>query len=108
MVKCIISEDAVMNSGKSIDEINRSLKEEPKYKPFENDILAYAVRYALGRSSYAPNLVIDYIKNRIKEIGYLEKKEIFISDIKCYLKEYTGNKYEKEWKEFVEYLERND
>lgn len=66
------------------------------------DIIIYAFRYALGRQSYAPSIVIETIKDNIEN---LDK-----SDISLFIKEINesnnwGMKIDKEhWYNFRKYL----
>ncbi len=59
-----------------------------------------AVRYALGRSSYAPVCVMDHlrkIKDRISE----EDRSVLWRDIGQHLNEHPNDTYAKEWREFA-------
>jgi hypothetical protein len=75
--------------------LDRSLK-------VERSILFFAFRYALGRSSYAPNTVVDNIKANIKGIS--------VGDIKAYIKEinecenYGMDMDKRHWMNFRDYL----
>lgn len=68
----------------------------------DRNILIYSFRYALGRKSYSPGIVIDNIKNNIDKISS--------NDIELYIKEideYSGYglDFDKNmWMEFSDYL----
>jgi len=70
----------------------------------EEVTLLCAVRYAMGRSSYAPSCVIEHIKGRKKAMkGYGLKK--FIGNVQQDILEQEADfPYKKEWKELVEFL----
>jgi hypothetical protein len=69
----------------------------------DRDILIYAFRYALGRSSFAPVIVTDNIKANINNIS--------TGDIQLFIKEinectYYGMKMDKQhWLNFKDYLQ---
>ena len=68
----------------------------------DRNILLFAFRYALGRMSYAPGMVIDSIKENIENISS--------NDIEQYIREIEGcNDYgmafdKTTWLNFCEYL----
>lgn len=69
----------------------------------DRDILFYAFRYALGRRSYAPAVVVDNIKANIRNISK--------GDIKAYIREISecddlGDEMDvRFWNGFKNYLE---
>ena len=70
------------------------------------DILVYAMRYALGRMSYAPMIVVENIKRNI-DFFTPHQIELLIKDIEE-LKNFGGygTEYNKiVWAEFSDYLE---
>ena len=72
----------------------------------ERDILVYAMRYALGRMSYAPTTVVDNIKRNI-DFFTPHQIELLIKDIEEQ-KDFGGYgmEYDKKvWMEFKDYLE---
>lgn len=67
------------------------------------DILIYALRYSLGRMSYAPSVVSDAIKDNIENISSGDIK-LYIREI-CDCEDY-GMEFDKEhWLKFAKYLE---
>lgn len=73
-----------------------------KFK-IDREILIFAFRYALGRSSFAPKIVTDNIKTNINNISTGDIK-LFIKEINectCY-----GMEMDKQhWLNFKDYLE---
>ena len=68
-----------------------------------NDIMFFAFRYALGRSSDAPVLVIDTIKENISSIAEFDLRE-YIREI--YESRNSGMiTNEATWLDFVDYLQ---
>lgn len=69
---------------------------------FGGAVLNCAVRYALGRMSYMPNLVMDEIKPMLKDCSD-KTLWCFDKDISEWLQdEYIQRKeYETEWREFL-------
>lgn len=69
----------------------------------DRETLFYAFRYALGRASFAPSVVMDNIKANIDDLS--------IGDVKAYIKEIGECKHlgmdmdESEWLRFKDYLE---
>ena len=70
----------------------------------EESILIYALRYVLGRQSYAVSDVMDSIKDNWKILGDNSKK-IILKDITNYLKEPYCPMF-NEWDNFLEYLKK--
>lgn len=70
---------------------------------FGGALLNCAVRYALGRCSYMPNLVMDEIKPMLPDCNN-KTIEVFIQDIGEWLDMNSpkNNNYYSEWKEFLE------
>lgn len=72
------------------------------------DIIFFAFRYALGRHTYAPSLVIEAVK---ENISLFEAKDLnqMIGEIRLYLDEVPDNKHETypyiQWVEFKQYLQ---
>ena len=70
----------------------------------DNDVLFFAFRYSLGRSSYAPYTVMAAIKENINKIS--------TSEIEKYLKEiyecesYGMDLVKEHWLKFAKYLEQ--
>lgn len=69
----------------------------------DRDMLLYAFRYAIGRSSYAPINVVNNIKANINKVS--------TGDIQAYIREinecehYSMKMDERFWLEFKQYLE---
>jgi len=77
------------------------------YKIFkvERDILIYAIRYALGRQTFAPSTTIENVKENI-DLFTINDLKIIIRDIIS--QEYYGYGMEcdkQNWLGFKEYLE---
>lgn len=70
----------------------------------ERDILLYALRYAIGRMTFAPTVVIDNIKANI-DLFSVDDIELIIRDIKDKEIYYGMDCDKKQWLGFVEYLE---
>lgn len=69
----------------------------------DRDILIYAFRYSLGRSSYAPSIVTDNIKANINNIS-TNDIELFIKEInEC--SSYGMKMDEQHWLDFKDYLQ---
>lgn len=69
----------------------------------DHDILFFAFRYALGRSSYAPVTVIDNIKVNIKSIDTFVLKDYIREIHEC---KNLGMGIDRDnWMDFVEYIE---
>lgn len=70
----------------------------------ERDILMYALRYSLGRQTFAPITVIENIKNNIYKLNQ--------NDIKLMIKEikeqehYGADVDTKSWMSFLSYLNK--
>lgn len=72
----------------------------------ERDILLYALRYAIGRMTFAPTIVMDNIKANI-DLFTESDIELIIRDIKD--KEIYGYGMEcdkKQWLGFIDYLSK--
>lgn len=59
--------------------MNNNVSKQDKNLEVDRNILFFSFRYALGRMTYAPSVVIDNIKNNIEKIPD--------SEIKLYIKE---------------------
>ena len=64
------------------------------------DILIYALRYTLGRSSYAPGVCQDYLKPLVP---FFTKKAlgVMIRDIEREISEFENLPYRKQWGELL-------
>lgn len=73
------------------------------YLKVDRNMLIFALRYALNRSSYAPCVVVDNIKYNIKNISTDDIK-LYIKDIKdgCEINPNCDKGY---WQEVLVYLE---
>lgn len=72
----------------------------------EEGILIYALRYALGRLSYAVDDVIDSIKDNWQNLGDNSKRIIY-KDIKNYLNQPYCPRSE-DWLDLMNYLKKLD
>lgn len=68
----------------------------------DRNIVIYSFRYALGRKSYSPGIVIDNIKNNIDKISSNDV-ELFIREIEEY-SEYDLDFDKNMWISFSDYL----
>lgn len=68
----------------------------------DRNIIIYSFRYALGRKSYSPGIVIDNIKNNIDKISSNDV-ELFIREIEEY-SEYDLDFDKNIWISFSDYL----
>lgn len=69
----------------------------------ESVVVMSALRYALGRGSYAVGCVCDFIKsnkNRLTESNI----EVIIRDIQEYVQEHPDMRYKQDWLDVVEFL----
>ena len=69
----------------------------------ESVVIMSAVRYALGRSSYAVGCVCDYVKSQKKRLTQ-SNKEVIIRDITEYINENSDLTYKKDWLDLIEEL----
>lgn len=70
-----------------------------------------AVRYAMGRMSYAPGAVIDHILSRIEDIGETQASQ-FVGNIEKDIQEREMAStydfaYQKEWKSLVKQIKEH-
>lgn len=71
----------------------------------ERDILFYAMRYAIGRQTFAPTVVIENIKHNI-ELFNSNDLQMLIRDIEGHIGSYGMECDERNWMGFKEYLKR--
>lgn len=74
----------------------------------EKDILIFALRYSLGRRTFAPVIAIENIKANIDKFNKRDLEQI-IEDIQYQkkLEAFLGDPVDVEhWENFVEYLEK--
>ncbi|UXN34359.1 hypothetical protein N8E86_09930 [Avibacterium paragallinarum] len=69
-----------------------------------NDLVVYAERYALGRSTYAVNDVCSFIKNHYKKLSK-NTLNILIKDIQDYCDNHGEVTFREMWKEILGLLE---
>lgn len=67
----------------------------------EDGIVIYALRYALGRQTYAPDDVMIAIRSNWNNINGLNK-EVIKKDIKAYLDKPKTDMWYDDWKNFYE------
>ena len=70
---------------------------------FTRDIIHYAFRYALGRSSYAPSLVCDWIREHIHLITNSDAKQMR-DEIEDYYDRYKTLAYKQCWQDLIAYF----
>lgn len=66
----------------------------------ETIVIMCAVRYALGRGSYAPSAVCDFIASKEKLIQPHDKA-IIMRDIKEHYERYPDDPYRERWDEII-------
>ena len=71
----------------------------------ESVTIGCGLRYALGRSSYAPGCIIDHIKAN-KSRFMAKNIAVFKRDILEYIDEHVDTPYKQEWLELVDYLDK--
>ena len=67
----------------------------------EDGILIYALRYALGRQTYAPDDVMRAIKSSWNNLN-INNREVIKRDIKAYLDKPKTDIWYDDWKNFYE------
>lgn len=67
-------------------------------------ILAFALRYSIGRKTYAPSLVIEEIKENINIINS-STIDVMISDVRGHIGSYGDESDKANWESFADYLE---
>lgn len=67
----------------------------------EDGILIYALRYALGRQTYAPDDVMRAIKSSWNNLN-INNREVIKRDIKAYLDKPKNDMCYNDWKNFYE------
>ena len=67
----------------------------------EDGILIYALRYALGRQTYAPDDVMRAIKSNWNNLN-INNREVIKRDIKAYLDKPNTDMCYNDWKNFYE------
>lgn len=66
-------------------------------------ILVFALRYSIGRKTYAPSLVIEEIKSNINNVSN-NSIEVMIDDIEGHFGSYGDEVDKDNWESFSKYL----
>lgn len=101
---------------KNYEQLNADLRnffgEYPPYKydVFDNTMVAFALRYCLGRRSYAPSLCQDWIKEKWHLIG---NRELLIRDVELELErpDIQGTVFDyigESWGNFLQWMRENE
>ena len=69
----------------------------------ESVVIGCAVRYALGRASYAVGCVCDHVKANKERLSQ-QSKEVIERDILEKIKEYPDMPYKQHWLDLINYI----
>ena len=68
-------------------------------------VLLSAIRYGLGRSSYAVGAIIDYTK-KYKSKMTEEQKQVIERDITEHFVEWPESEYKEQWLDLINYIKQ--